>query len=65
MITIFEFAALTLTTLVAATAALAFDWLLLRLAFYLMKPAAVRVSTFETPLVHGTSRLARAFFRRP
>ena len=61
MIALLQFATLTLATLLAVAAAVVFDWLLLRFAFLLMKPAAVRSTAPRTELVSGTMRLARAF----
>jgi hypothetical protein len=52
---------LTLATLFALAAATAFHWLLLRAAFYWMRPAARRRSAVRTELAPGTSRLTRAF----
>jgi hypothetical protein len=60
-----QFATLTLATLLAAAAAVVVDWLLLRFAFLLMEPAAVRSSAPRTELARGTQRLARAFSIRP
>lgn len=61
MIAMLRFAALALATLFAVAAAVAFDWLLLRVAFHLMKPAAGRSTVPRTPLVSGRAPLARSF----
>jgi hypothetical protein len=45
VIAIGNFATLVMATLVAAAAALGFDWLLLNAAFQLMRPATARRST--------------------
>ena len=42
MISVLEFLSLTLITIFAAAAALAFHWLFLRAMFVLMRPATVR-----------------------
>jgi hypothetical protein len=64
MTAMLQFATLTLATLFALAAALVFDWLLLRFAFHLMKPAAVRTTAPRTQLAVGTVRLVRAFSPR-
>jgi hypothetical protein len=58
---IFQFTTLAVATMFAAAAAVAFDWLLLRAAFHLMKPATTRRVSLRTDLVRGTIELARAF----
>ncbi|HMI53874.1 MAG TPA: hypothetical protein VK525_20335 [Candidatus Saccharimonadales bacterium] len=60
MIPMLHFATLALATLLAAVAAVVFDWLLLRAAFQLMKPAGERRTLLHTELAHGTIRLVRA-----
>ena len=53
---------LALATLVAAAAAVAVHWLLLRVAFQLMQPAAARRALpLRAELARGTVRVARAF----
>lgn len=47
----------------AGAAALAFNWLLLRAMFVLMRPAAVRRSAVTAPLVSG-AQLVRAYETR-
>ena len=61
MIALLGITTLTLATLFALAAATAFHWLLLRVAFHLMRPAAIRRVTVRTELAQGTSRLTRAF----
>ncbi len=60
MIAILQFAILVVASLVAAAAAVIFDWLLLRVTLHLMKPAAVRRSTIRLELARGTIQLVRA-----
>lgn len=64
MIVMLQFATLTLATVLALAAAVAFDWLLLRLAFLLMRPAAVRSTAPGPRLQSGTMRVARAWSAR-
>lgn len=61
MIAMMHFAMLLITTMLAAAAAVSLNWLLLRAAFVLMRPAAARKSAVRTGLVRGTAQLARAF----
>jgi hypothetical protein len=61
MIALLSIATLTLATLFALAAATAFHWLLLRIAFHLMRPAAARRVVVRTELVRGTAGLTRAF----
>jgi len=63
MIAMLHFATLVVTTLLAAAAAVAFDWLLLRAMFVLMRPATARRVNAARPtqLVRGTAQLARAY----
>ena len=67
-----QFATLVTATMLAAAAAVALDWVLLRAAFVLMRPAAAASRrSFEsaggqrlgvrTGLVRGTAQMARAF----
>jgi hypothetical protein len=60
MIALLGITTLTLATLFALAAATAFHWLLLRVAFHLMRPAATRRVMARTELASGTSRLSRA-----
>ena len=61
MIAMLNFLALVFTTLFAAAAAVAFDWLLLRAMFVLMRPATARRVNVPKHLVRGTAQLARAY----
>lgn len=70
MIATLNLAGLVAATIFAAAAAVACNWLLLRVAFQLMQPAAARKTlegaaatrtTVRTELVRGTAELARAF----
>ena len=62
MIAMMHFATLVITTVFAAGVAVLFNWLMLRAAFELMRPAtARRVTTVRSELVRGTGELARAF----
>ena len=65
---ILQFSTLVIATMFAAAAAVAFDWLLLRAAFHLMRPATARrvpvrslKAQGKAELVRGTILLARAF----
>jgi len=60
MISIVNFAELVVATIFAAGLAASFHWLLLRVTFYLMQPAAVR-KPVRAPLAPPVNRrLARA-----
>jgi hypothetical protein len=61
MIALLDITTLTIATLFALAAATAFHWLLLRVAFRLLRPAAVRRVAVRADLAGGTVRLARAF----
>jgi hypothetical protein len=61
MIALLSITTLTLATLFALAAATAFHWLLLRIAFHLMRPATARRVVVGTELVRGTAGLTRAF----
>lgn len=61
MIGMLHFATLVLTTLLAAAAAFALDWMLLRAMFLLMRPATARQRTMSAALARGTVQLARAY----
>jgi hypothetical protein len=56
-----DFATLALTTVFAAAAAVAFDWMLLRAMFVLMRPATARRVNAPTHLVRGTAQWTRAY----
>jgi hypothetical protein len=61
MIATLHFVTLVLTTLFAAAAAVAFNGLLLRAMFVLMRPATARRVNSPTQLATGTTRLVRAY----
>jgi hypothetical protein len=61
MIAMLTFGGLLVATIVAAAAAVACNWLMLRVAFHLMQPAAIRKTSVRTELVRGTEQLARSF----
>jgi hypothetical protein len=61
MIALLSFTTLVVATLFALAAGTAFQWLLLRATFHLMRPATARVGPARTGLVRGTAQLARAF----
>lgn len=61
MIAMLHFATLVITTIFAAAAALAFDWMLLRAMFVLMRPATARRIPATQHSVRGTTQLARAY----
>ena len=61
MIAMQEFVTLGIATLIAAAAAVAFHWLLLRATFLLLRPATAQRIAPRTQLAHGTAALARAY----
>jgi hypothetical protein len=61
MIATLHFATLVITTLFAAAAAVAFNALLLRVMFVLMRPATARRVNPQPQLVRGTRQLTRAY----
>lgn len=61
MIGMLHFATLVLTTVFAAAAAFALDWMLLRAIFVLMTPATARQRSMSTALARGSAQLARAY----
>ena len=62
-----NFTAIVVTTMIAAAAAVAMDWLLLRVVFRFMRPATagaagqVRGAKLRVELAEGARELARAF----
>lgn len=64
MIVMLHFATLTVVTIFAGAAAFAFDWMLLRAMFLLMKPATARRSPAQAQFDRGTAQLARAYAPR-
>ncbi len=61
MIALLDITTLTIATLFALAAATAFHWLLLRVAFRIMQPAAAGWVSVRTDLARGTVQLTRAF----
>ncbi len=61
MIAMLHFTTLVVVTLFAAAAAVAFNGLLLRAMFVLMRPATAQRSNGTTRLARGTAQLARAY----
>ena len=61
MIATLHFATLVVTTLFAAAAAVAFNFMLLRVMFVLMRPATARRVAVPTNLARGTAQLTRAY----
>jgi hypothetical protein len=62
MIGLLHFAGLVVTTMFAAGAAAGLNWMLLRGAFWMMRPAtAGRVPARRPELGYGTVRVARAY----
>jgi len=60
-----HFTGLVVTTMFAAGAAAGLNWMLLRGAFWMMRPAtAGRVPARRTELGYGTVRVARAYSGR-
>lgn len=64
MIAIFQSAALAVVTILAAAAALALDWLLLRAMFFLMQPATARRVPRSSVLARGTAQVVQAYAQR-
>jgi hypothetical protein len=64
MTAMMQFATLTIATIFTVAAAVAFDWLLLRVAFHLMRPATARRVAVRTEMVRGTTELARVYAGR-
>jgi hypothetical protein len=56
-----QFATLFVATVFAAVVAVAIDWLLLRTAFALMRPATAQRVPVPADLARETERLVRAF----
>ena len=64
MISILQLAALSFITVFAAAAAVAFNWLLLRTMFALMRPATMRRPPASLQVIPGTTQLTRAYATR-
>jgi hypothetical protein len=60
MVAMLHFATLVITTLFAAAAAIALNWLFLRVAFVLMQPVTARRIAPRAELVRDTAQLVRA-----
>jgi hypothetical protein len=65
MIAMGHFATLVVTTMFAGAAALGLNWMLLRGAFWMMRPATAGRVARRTELVRETARLARAYSTTP
>jgi len=61
MIATLQFATLVITTMFAAGAAVGLQWLFLKAAFLMMRPATARRIPVRTELTRGTAQLARAY----
>lgn len=61
MITMLEFAILSIAMMFTVAAAAALSWMFLRVAFALMHPATARRIPPRAELVRGTAQLARAY----
>lgn len=61
MIALLTFTTLAVVTLLALAVASALHWLLLHVAFHLMRPATAGRVRQRTELVRGTSGVVRAF----
>jgi hypothetical protein len=61
MIAMLNFATFVVATMLAVAAAAAFNWLLLRATFLLMRPATAKRIPARTGLARGTRELARAY----
>ncbi len=61
MIATLQFATLVITTMFAASAAVGLQWLLLKAALLMMRPATARRIPVRAELARGTAQLARAF----
>ncbi|HXN00122.1 MAG TPA: hypothetical protein VN982_16770 [Candidatus Dormibacteraeota bacterium] len=61
MNTFINLVTLATATLLALLAAAGLDWLLLRAAFHVMRPAAAQQLNRGTGLVEGARKVARAF----
>jgi hypothetical protein len=62
MIAVLHFATLVVTTMFAVGAAAGLNWMLLRGAFWVMRPAtAGRIPGRKAELGYGTVRVARAY----
>ena len=56
-----QFATLAITTMFAAAAAVGLNWLFLRAAFLMMRPATAQRIPLHAELARGTAQLVRAY----
>jgi hypothetical protein len=61
MIAMLELTTLALITILAVAAAAGLHWLLLKVAFLMMRPATVQRIPMRTEPAHGAAQLARAY----
>jgi len=61
MIAMLQFTTLVIATMFAVAAAVALQWVFLRAAFLMMRPATARRIPVRTELVRGTAQVARAY----
>jgi len=61
MVTLVNLITIVTVTFLAAAAAVAIHWLLLRATVQFMRPATARQASVRSELVRGTAELARAF----
>jgi hypothetical protein len=61
MIAMLELTTLVLITIFAVAVAAGLHWLLLKVTFFLMRPATVQRIPARTELARGTAQLARAY----
>ena len=61
MVAMLQFAMLVITTMFAAAAAVGLQWLFLKAALLMMRPATAQRIPMRTELARGTAQLARAF----
>jgi len=61
MIAMLQFTTLVIATMLASVAAVALQWVFLRAAFLMMRPATARRIPVRTELVRGTAQVARAY----
>jgi hypothetical protein len=61
MIAMMHFVTLVITSMFAAAAAVGLNWIFLRAAFLMMRPATAQRIPLRTELVRATTQLARAY----
>ena len=64
MIAMLQFTTLVIAAMLAAAAAVVLQWLFLRAAFLMMRPATARRIPAGAELVRGTAQVARAYATR-